>query len=182
MNNPTESSPSGMVLFSHGHESGPEGLKIRRLRPVAENLGWDTEAIDYRDLRDDPAARSARLVEWMDRATGPVVLVGSSMGGWVSMDAAEKRPVAGLFLMAPALFMEHRVPGGETRESYQPRCPRCCVVHGWSDSVIPWQNSLKFAQAGGTDLHLIDADHRLEGAITALETLLGAFLEQAGGQ
>ena len=171
------------VIFSHGHESSPAARKIETLRPVAEARGLTTAAPDYRDLRDDPVGRAQRLVSLVDKSEGPVILAGSSLGGWVSMAAAEQRAVAGLFLMAPALFMEHHVPGGVTAERYTPRCRHVAVVHGWHDEIIDWRNSLRYAEAGGhAALHLLDAGHRLERVLDALTGLFSRFLDECPGR
>ena len=37
--------PRGIVCFSHGKESGPDGLKIRHLRPIAEAAGYADKVI-----------------------------------------------------------------------------------------------------------------------------------------
>lgn len=164
------------MIFSHGHESSPDAAKIRALRPVAEAAGFATDAIDYRDLRDDPVGRRDRLVRRLGSVDATVVLVGSSLGGWVSMAAAEQWPVAGLWLMAPALFLEDRVPGGTVPDTYRPKADRVALVHGWRDEVIPWENSLRFASEFRADLHLLDAGHRLESAIPELGAMLTRFL------
>lgn len=166
------------VIFSHGHESSPQSRKIRVLRPIAEQAGFTTEAIDYSDLRDEPVARRDRLLARLDELDCPVVLAGSSLGGWVSMAAAEQSPVAGLWLMAPALFMEDRVDGGDIPDAYAPRTGHIMVVHGWSDDIIPWRNSLKFAEASGATLHLVADGHRLENSLITLERLFAQFLER----
>jgi len=164
------------VIFSHGHLSSPQSLKIRELEPVARESGFDTLAIDYRDLQDEPVARAQRLIEAIAKQSAPPVLVGSSLGGWVSMHAAETVPVAGLFLMAPALYLEDRVPEGVVPESYTPRCDRVVVVHGWHDDIIPWQHSLRFAEANQAALHLLNSNHRLESAMPELKTTFRQFL------
>jgi predicted alpha/beta hydrolase family esterase len=169
------------VIFSHGHLSSPDSLKIRELEPVAKKLGFETLAVDYRDLQDDPAARAERLIETIRQQAGPPTLVGSSMGGWVSMNAAETVPVAGLFLMAPALYLEDRVPEGVVPESYTPRCDRITVIHGWHDDIIPWQHSLRFAEANQAALHLLDSDHRLETALPQLKSVFTQFLRELAG-
>lgn len=165
------------VIFSHGHLSSPDSLKIRELEPVAKELGLRTLAVDYRDLRDEPAARAERLIETIRQQAEPPILVGSSMGGWVSMHAAEAVPVAGLFLMAPALYLEDRVPEGVVPESYTPKCDRITVIHGWRDDIIPWQHSLRFAEANNAALHLLDSDHRLETALPLVKAIFKQFLE-----
>ncbi|AKS42574.1 alpha/beta hydrolase [Wenzhouxiangella marina] len=164
------------VIFSHGHLSSPQSRKIQVLAPVAERIGCSVEAIDYTDLQDDPFGRVERLKARISELDEAPVLVGSSLGGLVSLAAAEVVPVAGLFLMAPALFMEDRMPGGVVRESYAPRCDRITVVHGWRDDICPWQGSVKFAEQTRADLYLIDADHRLEDALISIQGWLNDFL------
>ncbi|WP_376696671.1 alpha/beta hydrolase [Wenzhouxiangella sp. EGI_FJ10305] len=165
------------VIFSHGHLSSPQSLKIIELEPLAKENGFDTLAIDYRDLQDDPVARADRLVETIRQLREEPILVGSSLGGWVSMHAAETVPVAGLFLMAPALYLEDRVPEGVVPESYTPRCDHVTVVHGWYDDIIPWQHSLRFAEAANANLHLLDSDHRLESALPQLKAVFTQFID-----
>jgi len=166
------------VIFSHGHESSPESRKIQVLRPIAEQAGFATEAIDYTDLRDEPVARRDRLIARLDEIDGPVVLAGSSLGGWVSVAAAEQKRVAGLWLMAPALFMEDRIEDGEIPDAYTPKTGHIMVVHGWQDDIIPWRNSLKFAEASGATLQLVSDGHRLENSLITMERLFAEFLER----
>ncbi|WP_181918361.1 MULTISPECIES: alpha/beta hydrolase [unclassified Wenzhouxiangella] len=170
--------PTRTVIFSHGHLSSPQSLKIIELEPVAKETGFDTLAIDYRDLQDDPVARADRLVQTIRQQREKPILVGSSLGGWVSIRAAETLPVAGLFLMAPALFLEDRVPDGVVPESYEPHCDRITIVHGWHDDIIPWENSLRYAEASRASLHLLDSDHRLESALPELKSIFERFLWQ----
>lgn len=166
------------IIFSHGHLSSPDSFKIVHLSEVARQAGLDTLAVDYRDLRDDPAGRARRLIEAVRQQSEAPVLVGSSMGGWVSMHAAEAAPVSGLFLMAPALFMEDRVSYGVVPERYQPRTAQISVVHGWHDEIIPWQHSLRFAETSAASLHLLDSDHRLESALPDLKAIFRRFLHR----
>src|SRR6056297_756772 len=171
MNNPH-------IIFSHGHESSPQSRKIQVLTPIAEQAGFSAEAIDYTDLRDEPVARRDRLLARLNELDRPVVLAGSSLGGWVSMAAAEKVRVAGLWLMAPALFMEDRIEDGEVPDAYHPKTAHIMIVHGWQDDIIPWRNSLKFAEASGATLQLVADGHRLENSLVSMERLLHEFLER----
>ena len=173
---PKMSTPT--VIFSHGHESSPESRKILVLQPIAKQAGFATEAIDYTDLHDEPIARRDRLIARLDEIDGPIVLAGSSLGGWVSMAASEQKRVAGLWLMAPALFMEDHVDGGEIPDAYAPKTGHITVVHGWHDDIIPWRNSLKFAEASGATLHLVADGHRLENSLITMERLFAEFLDR----
>jgi predicted esterase YcpF (UPF0227 family) len=76
------------ICFSHGKESGPWGLKIKRLAKLAEGMGCAVESIHYKNLMD-PDLRVERLLEALARADDSFVLVGSSMGGHVSLVASE---------------------------------------------------------------------------------------------
>lgn len=168
------------VIFSHGHLSSPQSRKIEVLAPAARAHGHPVEAIDYRDLRDDPVARVRRLIDFIDRLDTPPVLVGSSMGGYVAMATAESRSVRGLFLLAPALFMEDYVPGGMVPETYHPETANIAVVHGWNDEVIDWRRSLRFAEQSTATLQLLATDHRMESALPSIEALFRTFLAEIG--
>ena len=166
------------LIFSHGHISSPTSHKIRALTPIAQAAGYTTQAIDYQDLRDDAGGRVERLCAEIDRVDGPVVLVGSSMGGYVSVAAACKIPVQGLFLLAPALYLNDRYPdAGLIDQDYPVRSGSVTVVHGWRDEMIPWQNALRFAEAKSASLHLLDTDHGMHSAMGDITALFKSFLE-----
>ncbi len=160
------------VYFAHGKESGPWGFKISRLAEITRACGCDLESIDYSDQMD-PDLRVQRLLAQLRQETGEIILVGSSMGAYVSVVAAAAIEVRALFLMAPALYM----PGFAVQQ-YQPRCASIEVVHGWSDEVIPAQNAIRFAREADCSLHLIAADHVLNGAITLVEEIYTDFLNR----
>ena len=84
------------VIFSHGKESGPWGTKIQCLAKVAEQAGCDVESVDYQNM-DDPDLRVAKLVRLLEDEEDAVLLVGSSMGGYVSIVATEAVAVQGVF-------------------------------------------------------------------------------------
>ena len=72
------------VYFAHGKESGPWGSKIRHLASIAEANGYEVVSPDYSAL-PDPEARVKHLLELLSQEpeTSTIVLVGSSMGGYV---------------------------------------------------------------------------------------------------
>ena len=163
------------VVFSHGKESGPEGSKIQALMELARARGYEATSLDYRDLPNEPEQRVERLVAFLEGLSGPVgpvVLVGSSMGGYVSLVAAGRLAVHGLFLLAPALYLD-----GYAVQDYQPRTTNIAIVHGWDDDIIPYHNSLRFAAQHRASLHLIDGNHRLNTSLPQVCGLFAAFLE-----
>jgi pimeloyl-ACP methyl ester carboxylesterase len=162
------------VVFSHGKESGPWGSKITALSAVARDLGLRVESVDYRGI-DDPRERVEKLVAVGVTLPGPLVLVGSSLGGHVAATAAPRLSVRALFLMAPAFYM----PGFE---QFTPRGLACpvAIVHGWGDDIVPVGNSIRWAGEHQAQLHILDSDHRLENQIGAVGRLFKDFLENLG--
>jgi pimeloyl-ACP methyl ester carboxylesterase len=158
------------VVFSHGKESGPWGSKITAMAAAARDLKAGVESVDYRGM-EDPLQRVEKLIAEAGKLTGPIVLVGSSMGGHVAAAAAGKIGAAALFLLAPAFYM----PGFE---QYTPRgvAVPTAIVHGWHDDIVPVDNSVRWAREHRATLHVLDSDHRLEDKIPVICRLLGDFL------
>ena len=165
------------VIFSHGKESGPYGTKIKRLMEVAEECQISSVSVDYRECANADE-RVALLKETIARSgVSPtrIVLVGSSMGGYVSTVVAGEMPVAGLFFMAPALWM----PAEEySVQSYQPLTTHIEIVHGLHDDIVPYENSIRFARENSctTTLHLVQDDHRLKDSHDLLADLFKRFI------
>ena len=158
------------VYFSHGKESGPWGSKIKRLAQIAQYCGYAVESIDYRETLD-PDQRVQTLIKAIEKEKSGILLVGSSMGGYVSLVAGQSIDVKGIFLLAPALYIEEY-----NVHEYSATVP-IEVVHGWSDDVIPPENSIRFAQENDCTLHLISGDHRLNSSLTEVEKLFKQFLQ-----
>ena len=163
---------SPLIQFVHGKESGPWGRKISYLSEIARSKGFDVESLDYLTLAE-PQARADKLVAAC-QSRKPDILVGSSMGGWVAAMATTEISVRGLFLMAPAFYMpdypEHQVGCDGSRVA---------IVHGWHDSVIPYQNSVRFGQDHQCSLLLLDDDHRLAGKLDQIGEYFAAFIQRA---
>ncbi|MFS1703621.1 alpha/beta hydrolase [Aestuariibacter sp. GS-14] len=157
------------VYFSHGKESGPWGTKIRFLADIAESMGCQIESIDY-SATMNPEERVALLLEQLPSDDSEVVLVGSSMGGYVSLVAALQYNVKGIFLLAPAVYM----PRYE-KQAYPVKCAVSCV-HGWQDEIIPVENVLKFAREQSASLHLVPGDHRLNDSLDLIAPIFKQFL------
>ena len=158
------------VVFSHGQASGPWGRKISALAEVARGEGYEAHSVDYRGS-DDPRARIAKLAEFCQDLTGELVLVGSSLGGYVAVASASMLHARGIFLMAPALYFPELPP---LREGVVD-CS-AAVVHGWHDEVVPYEHSVRFAQSCRAALHILDSDHNLHNQIHVIQYLFEYFL------
>ncbi|MGK2944470.1 MAG: alpha/beta fold hydrolase [Desulfuromonadales bacterium] len=158
------------VIFAHGRESGPWGTKIRALAKVAERLGCQVISRDDRDNRD-PELRVVRLIDEVKAIDGPVVLVGSSMGGYVATVASQVVRPVGLFLMAPAFGLP-----GYVNQAPLPISRELTVVYGWDDDIVPVEPVLDFARKHLAMLHMVPAGHALLEQVEWLTQIFELFL------
>lgn len=161
------------IIFSHGKEGRPDGNKIIRLSTISEKYGHTHQSIDYTDTTD-PDIRAARLGDIVKQQQQPFCLVGSSMGGYASLVAAvnaDKTVLRGVFLMAPALYLPRY-----QQQQYTGDINHIEIVHGWSDNVVLYEHSLRYAREVGCTLHLVDDNHRFSHNLHQLEKLFEQFL------
>lgn len=100
------------VVFLPGYASDMSGSKALAVEEWARTNGRAALRFDYAGCgMSDGAFEDQGLADWRDDAlamidlvSGPVVLVGSSMGGWIMLLAALARPaqVIGMVGIAPA--------------------------------------------------------------------------------
>jgi alpha/beta superfamily hydrolase len=160
------------VIFSHGQESGPWGTKIRAMAELVKRLGCEADSIDYQGIAD-PTERVEKCIRECADITDKLVLVGSSMGGYVATAAAGQLNATGLFVLAPAYFME----GYEDLTPEPPPIP-VAIVHGWHDNIVPVENSIRYASSCSATLHLVDGDHRLTANIDEINEYLSQFIKK----
>jgi len=162
-----------VVYFAHGKESGPWGTKIEYLAVVAKNKGFDVESPDYSGMMD-PNERVDKLLGLNPQASEHLVLVGSSMGAWVTLKASEKLNADALFLMAPAVYIGE----GFSEHAPAPHAKMVDIVHGWNDDVVPVDNAIRFAREHQARLHLLNAEHRLNDQLLSLGNLFEHLLNE----
>lgn len=164
-----------LMCFAHGKESGPWGTKITYLSEIARANGFSVMSPDY-TYTFDPDERVSHLLELAPRARRNLVLVGSSMGGYVSAMACRELKPRALMLLAPALYFPQY--DGEPEA-----CPAdTVVVHGWSDDIVPVGRSIRFARSRNAALHLLDSGHTLNDQLSLLGRLLEHLLETCLGK
>lgn len=159
-----------IIHFVHGKESGPWGTKINYLASIAKELGFEYDSLDYSSL-DNKEERAKKLIKSLPE-NKKIILVGSSMGGWVSTKVGESIDLLGLFLMAPAIGVK----------DYPDLNPiinngKIFVVHGWNDDVIPVETSINFCKKMNAPLLIVQDDHRLKNKLDIMGLNFRKFLE-----
>ena len=110
------------ILFLPGYASDMQGSKALALEAWARARGLAFLRFDYAGCgQSEGAFADQTLAGWRDdvlamidhAVEGPVVLVGSSMGGWLMLLAARARPdrVVGMLGIAAALLVAEARPG-----------------------------------------------------------------------
>jgi pimeloyl-ACP methyl ester carboxylesterase len=107
------------VVWIGGFRSDMEGTKALALDAAARERGWAFVRYDhFAHGQSSGDWRQATIGRWredaialIDHLDGPVIPVGSSMGGWVALLAALARPgrMAGLVLINPAQDFTERL-------------------------------------------------------------------------
>ncbi len=159
-----------IIYFAHGKESGPNGLKIQYLSKISKKYKIEAVSPDY-TYTHNPDERVEKLLKICDAPSDKLILVGSSMGGYVSAVASNKLNPAGMFLMAPAFYMQDY----KIKEPV-PHSKNTWIVHGFKDSIVPYENSVKYAEKFGCYLHLINSEHNLNDSIERIADLFELFL------
>ena len=216
------------VIFLPGYMSDMAGGKATAVLGDCAARGQACLLFDYAGCGVS-AGRFAdqTLIDWRDdvldlieaRVPGPILLVGSSLGGWVMLLVALALPperMAGLVGIAPApdftewgfsdaqkaiILTEGRLlqdtpyadqpivttrgfwDSGQANRVLGGSIPLACPVHllhGQRDDDVPWEISLKLAEAlGGKDVRVTlikDGDHRL-----SRDDDIGLLLETVAG-
>jgi pimeloyl-ACP methyl ester carboxylesterase len=161
-----------LVIFAHGKESGPWGSKIQHLAQIARRHGAEVISPDYSQF-GDPDDRVRHLSQMTIVPHDGLILVGSSMGGYVSTIVSQTLKPVGLFLMAPAFYLD-----GYSNQAPTSGAAQTMIVTGWRDEVIPAEHSIRFAQQHRAVLHLLDSDHRLNDVLPQVGELFDMFLGQ----
>jgi pimeloyl-ACP methyl ester carboxylesterase len=107
------------VVWIGGFRSDMEGTKALALEAAAREQGWNYVRYDhFAHGQSSGDWRQATIGRWredaialVDSLDGPVIPVGSSMGGWVALLLALARPdrIAGLVLVNPAQDFTERL-------------------------------------------------------------------------
>ena len=172
------------IVFAHGLESSPQGIKAALL-----STRFGTHAPDLRSLSLE--AQTQRLVAGLRQAPKSV-LVGSSLGGLAALGAARAVPerIAHLILLAPAFGTERHLELFASAEIERPglrsEVAACAdwtipesvpatVLHGLEDELIATADVVAFAQRSpSAALLLVHDSHQLGAHLELLCRLVAA--------
>lgn len=163
------------VYFLHGRKYGPQDPKILKLISVAKshNLYTCNVGLIHISSPDERVELLKQLIK--DEKEDEYILVGSSMGGYVSLLAAEYIKPKALFLLAPAFYIK----GYEQQNLPYPKIDHYEIVHGINDTVVPIANSIRYIEGMDSQLqlHQLDTDHAFTNAIDDIAVLFDEFLK-----
>lgn len=160
------------IIYSHGRVGAPGSRKAAVITATARSLGYEILEVDYVGV-DLPADR-VRLCESICAKTNSnLVFAGSSMGAYVSVELADRFPTVGLFLIAPAFYLE-----GYPNQTPRTRCPNIQIMHGWRDSVVAPENAFRFAEAHKARIEFVDDDHHMLNHVEYIADQFAQFLKQ----
>ena len=164
------------VILSHGKLGSPRSTKIQHLAEIARNMDCEATLVDDEGVVS-PKVRLVRLLSHLQNGGEPVILVGSSMGGYTSLVASNhescRARVSGLFLIAPALYLENYACQEFPRNDRPIE-----VIHGWRDETVAPENAIRFARESRARLTMLDDDHRLGNSIDEIGLRFSAFLNR----
>ena len=159
------------VIYSHGKEGSPFGTKSKVLKSSTIQRGQAFKSIDYSDCKS-VEERIEKLKFSINNTKGSIILVGSSMGGYVSTVVANEIEIDGLFLIAPALYIR-----SYAIQEYAPLAKYITVRHGWNDEIIPIENSMRFSKKNKAKLEILEDNHRMSNTIVDLKNSFTSFLK-----
>ena len=162
------------VFLSHGLESGPDSTKVQALKAEAETFaGVSATALDHRSTKD-PATRLQQMrtaIAGSGAQPENIILVGSSMGGWVCAQTSAETPVLGCFLLAPALAMKDY-----PESSPRIQAAHTQIIHGWHDDVVLPMPVIELAKDQDLPLLALPDGHRLQNSLPRLISEFRLFM------
>lgn len=167
------------VIWCGGLKSDMEGSKALHLQNWAEQTGHAYIRFDYFGHGESGGEfTQGTISRWSDDilqiidalVDGPVILVGSSMGGWVSLLAAIARPetVKSLILINPAPDFTEKLILPEWSAAQRAAMDKDGVVYVPSDYGEPYAYS-KALMDDGRKRQILDAPIPFDGSVRILQ-------------
>ena len=152
------------IVFLGGFKSDMEGAKALHLQQVATDAGRPYLRFDYSGHGSSSGRfEEGAIGDWREDAEaalaltdGPQILVGSSMGGWISLLLARRHPerIAALVLVAPAPDFTEDGYWANFTDAHKQMLARDGVVHVPSDYGEPYPITRRLIEQGREELVL----------------------------
>jgi len=163
------------VVFLCGYASDMEGSKALAIEVWTRANGRAFLRFDYRGCGESPGSfEDFTLADWRDDALamidaveGPVVLVGSSMGGWVMLLAALARPGRVTGMVGIAAAPDFTSWGfSDEQKAAMARDGRLCEPSAYDDSVMVTTRA--FWESGEAN-RVMDGEIAFDGRVRLLQ-------------
>lgn len=178
-----------MLYYLHGYQSSPTGEKATLFK---KTIG--AKPIEYRDDSPEKLVISRCLCRISEAVQNDdnVVLIGSSLGGFLAASTALTHPtVKQLILLNPAIIpLEidlHIIKGMPLRILEEMRDPRLfeqkisatiTILRGILDDLVPDEWILSFAKAQQTTIQLFNDDHMFSKNLQKLPMIISEMLQK----
>jgi pimeloyl-ACP methyl ester carboxylesterase len=179
---------STVLYYLHGYQSSPSGEKATLLKETLKAI-----PITYRDDSPEKLVISRCLLRISEvlQNDDHVVLIGSSLGGFLAASTALTHPIVKqLILLNPSIIPPeidlHTIKGMPLRILEEMRDPRLfeqkisatiTILRGTLDDLVPDEWILSFAKAQQATIQLFNDDHRFSKNLQKLPMILSELLQ-----
>jgi predicted esterase YcpF (UPF0227 family) len=178
-----------MLYYLHGYQSSPNGEKATIFKETLQAI-----PIAYRD--DSPStlviSRCLNRISEEIKNDHHVVLIGSSLGGFLAASTALTHPtIKQLILLNPAIIPPdidlHTIQGIPFETLKEMKDPRLfeekipaaiTILRGTQDDIVPDQWILDFAKAQYATIQLYNDDHRFSKNLQKLPVIISELLQK----
>lgn len=178
-----------MLYYIHGYQSNPNGEKATAFKETLQAI-----PISYQETIPEKISipRCLDRISKEIRNDPSVVLIGSSLGGFLAASTALNHPtVKQLILLNPAIIPPETdllkikdMPLRILQEMINPglfiqKIPaQITILRGRQDTVVPDQWVLRFSQAQNATIQFFDDDHRFSKNLSQLPGIISAILQK----
>ena len=171
-----------MLYYIHGYLSGPDGTKGELFKKELNAI-----PIKYRDVEPEDLIISDCLNEIKEviKFDSDPILIGSSLGGFLSVKTAMNMKIHNLILINPALIPPsvdistlNGMPQNIFQEMYDTNIftskidTDITILVGTNDKVVPNEWSIEFAKSQEAKIYFYNDDHRFSNYINDLPGII----------
>jgi predicted esterase YcpF (UPF0227 family) len=177
-----------MLYYLHGYQSSPTSTK-----GVLFTKKLSAKAIQYRENNPDELviADCLKKISHEIQNDHEVVLIGSSLGGFLAATTTFTHPVKQLILLNPAVIPPttplesiNDILQRILKEMIDPRLfqqklqTKIDILVGTEDTVVPQEWIMRFATVQEATVHFYHDDHRFSNYLQQLPTIIKTILHE----